>query len=77
MFWILGLFPMPGTIDLVKSVQNVNKHFYLADDNGKQYLVMVTDEFMETRQLAKPIENLKKGKKFEIGEFRFWYSVAI
>ena len=75
---LLWVFDAPAnSVEFLQSVQNADKHFYLVEDKGKQYLVLVTDEFMEIRQLARPVENMKKGKKFEIGGFRFYYSVAI
>ena len=35
--------------------------------DGKQFLVTVTDEFIETRKLTKPIT----ADKFEIGNWKF------
>lgn len=56
-----------GLPQFINSVKNVDKEFYLIDEAGKQFLVMVTDEFMESRQLAERIT----AKKFEIGNFSF------
>lgn len=72
--WVLGLtvsgFGVPQTIH---DANNVDKHFYLVDDDDKQFLVMVTDEFIESRQLASKITD----KKFCIGEFKFQLGVLI
>ena len=58
-------FGIPGVIN---SVKNTDKAFYLVEkDDNRQFLVTVTDEFIETRQLMRYIE----AKKFEIGEWEF------
>ncbi|MGT2803143.1 helix-turn-helix domain-containing protein [Streptococcus henryi] len=69
--------PFANTVEVLQSFQNSDKHFYLVTEGEKQFLVLMTDEFMEIRQLARPIENMATGKKFEIGSFRFTYSVEI
>ncbi len=56
-----------GVPQMINSAKNTDKAFYLAEENGKEYLIMITDEFVESRQLAKPV--LKD--KFEIGEWKF------
>ena len=45
------------------AVKNTDKQFYLVEKEGKQFFVTVTDEFIETRQMAKQITD----NKFEIG----------
>ena len=62
--WGFGLFGIP---DLINGIKNTDKEFYLVDDADKQYLVTVTDEFIESRQLKEKITQ----KKFEIGNFKF------
>lgn len=67
--YMLGIFTdasfgIPGVIN---SVKNKDKHFYLVEKDGKQFFVTVTDEFIETRQLAKRMN----GKKIEIGNWKF------
>lgn len=57
-------FGIPGFINGIK---NLDKEFYLVEKDGKQFFVTVTDEFIETRQLAKPIT----GDRFEIGNWKF------
>ena len=52
---------------LINSVKNVDKMFYLVEEGDRQYLVMVTDEFIETRPLARRITD----NKFEIGDWKF------
>ena len=56
-----------GIPQLINSLKNLDKEFYLIEKSGKQFFVMVTDEFIETRPLAKRIDD----KKFEIGNIRF------
>ena len=61
-FWHLGeIFP------LVKALNNLDKEFYLVRQGQRQYLVMVTNEFLETRELAEPMTE----KKFRIGNFKY------
>lgn len=57
-------FGIPG---LINSVKNTDKQFYLVEKDGRQFFVTVTDEFIETRQLAKRMT----GTKFEIGNWKF------
>lgn len=45
----------------------MDKQFYLAEKDGKQFFVTVTDEFIETRRLVKRVN----GKKIEIGNWKF------
>lgn len=63
--WGLNMpFGIPGFINCVK---NTDKEFYLVNQSDKQFLVVVSDEFIESRQLAVKIA----GKKFEVGDFLF------
>ena len=66
---LLGFFTDApfGTPELINSFKNMDKEFYLVKKDGKQFLVTVTDEFIETRQLAKRIT----ANKFEIGNWKF------
>jgi hypothetical protein len=70
MEWAFGLFGIPQT---VHDMHNADKEFYLVNDDDKQFLVTVTDEFIESRQLASKITD----KKFCIGEFKFVRGVMI
>ena len=56
-----------GIPEMINGFKNADKEFYLVNENERQYFVMVTDEFIESRQLAKPIAD----KKFEIGNWRY------
>ena len=56
-----------GIPEFINSLKNTDKEFYLVNDADKQYFVIVTDEFIESRQLAKRITE----KKFAIGNFQF------
>lgn len=64
--------PFANTVDLVNSVKHSDKQFYLVNDD-KQYLVMVTNEFMEIRLLA----NRMSEKRFDIGDFRFTRGIKL
>ncbi len=56
-----------GIPDIINGLKNSDKEFYLVTREGKQFIVTVTDEFVETRQLAKPITS----EKFELGNWIF------
>lgn len=66
---LLGFFTDApfGTPELINSFKNMDKEFYLVEKDGKQFLITITDEFVETRQLAKRIT----ADKFEIGNWIF------
>ena len=53
--------------DVLNSVKNTDKEFYLAEKEGEQLLVTVTDEYIETRRLLHPTYE----KKFILGEWQF------
>lgn len=56
-----------GIPELINALKNTDKQFYLVEKEGKQFLVTVTDEFIETRQMAKQITE----NRFEIGNWKF------
>ena len=66
---VLGFFTdVPfGTPDLINSVKNMDKEFYLVEKEDQQFLVIVTDEFVETHQLTKRITE----EKFEVDNWQF------
>lgn len=59
-----GPFGMP---ELANELKNVNKSFFLVNKDSKQYFVLITNEFIESREMIKPMTE----DKFEIGEMRF------
>ena len=52
--------------DIVNALENLNNTFYLAENDKKQFFIIVSDEFMEIRQVAARISS----KKFEIGNYK-------
>lgn len=56
-----------GIPDLINSFKNTDKEFYLVNQNDKQFFVMVTDDFIESRRLSEKITE----KKFDICDFTF------
>jgi hypothetical protein len=64
--WLLTSLP-PGTIDLANSFKNVDKEYYLVNDDDRQYLVVVTEEYVESRLLAQTIDE----DEFVIGNLKF------
>lgn len=56
-----------GTIDIYNRLKNTDKQYYLAKQGEKQFLVLVTDDFIISRELVqKQYDN-----KFEIGDIKF------
>jgi len=56
-----------GIPEFLNSLKHMDKEFYLVEKDGKQSLVTVTDEFIETRQLSGYFAE----KKFRIGTWEF------
>lgn len=56
-----------GIPEVLNGIKNTDKEFYLVNQSDKQFFVIVTDEFIESRQLAEKITD----KKFSIGKFQF------
>lgn len=56
-----------GIPEFINFLKNNDKQFYLVENEGKQYFVTVTNEFIETRHLANRIVD----EKFEIGNWKF------
>lgn len=56
-----------GIPDMINSVRNTNREYFLADSGDGQVFVTVTDEFIESRRLTGRIT----GKKFRIGDILF------
>lgn len=56
-----------GIPEFINQLKNLDKEFYLVAQNEQQFLVTVTDDFMESRLLPSKIT----GKTFEIGNFQY------
>ncbi len=54
--------------NIFNMLQNADKEFYLVERGENQFLVTVTDEFIETKKLLIALTN----KKFEIGNWKFF-----
>ncbi len=69
---ILGWFTSApfGTPDLINSIKLVGCEYYLAVKGESQYLVIVGNEFVETRRLNIKVET-KKGTRFQIGNIKY------
>lgn len=67
--WVIALvFNGPfGTPDLINAFKNVDKSYYLVNQDNKQFFVVVTDEVIESREMIKPVTE----KKFIIGNMKF------
>lgn len=66
---LLGFFTDApfGIPELIHSLRNLDKEFYLVEKGDRQFFVTVTDEFIETRELQGRISD----KKFTIGDWKF------
>lgn len=67
--FLIGFFTW-APFDLSKLfsiLQNADKEFYLVERNEAQFLVTVTDEFIETKKLLVPITT----EKFDIGNWKY------
>lgn len=66
---LLGIFTDApfGTADVYNDLKNMDKQYYLAEQNGRQFLVLVTDEFIVSRELSQK----QYDGKFEIGDIKF------
>lgn len=51
----------------MNQIKNLDKEYYLVEQGDKQFLVIVLDEFMESRELV----HKQYAKKFEIGNLAF------
>jgi len=64
-----------GSVNLAKAADDRNEQFFLVEDDRDQYLVQISDEFIETKKLATHIEKSKKKGtsygQFEIGDRAF------
>lgn len=62
------LTPVPfGTPEFMKSVRDMDKDFYLVEQETEQLFVMVTDEFLEIRSLVQR----QTEKAFKLGSWFF------
>ena len=67
--FLLG-FLTPAPFDLSETfsmLQYLDEQFYLVEHDENQFLVKVTDEFVETKKILVPITT----KKFEIGNWKY------
>ncbi|MGI6725302.1 MAG: helix-turn-helix domain-containing protein [Christensenellales bacterium] len=68
MDWAVFLLtPLINVFPIAKGLNNLDKEFYLVNQGQRQYLVVVTNEFMESRELGERVTQ----KKFEVGNFKF------
>ena len=62
------LTDLPGAgFEIAHSIDELGTEYYLVNRGSEQYLVSVSDEFLESRRLAERIS----GKKFTLGEHIF------
>lgn len=59
--------PLMDMIKFSKQLNNLDNEFYLVTKDDRQYLVIVTEEYIESRILAEKVVD----KKFVIGEYKF------
>lgn len=66
-FFFFLTTPFANVIDIINSFKNMNEMFYLVNQENKQFLTIVTDDFIESRQLINRINE----KRFDIGSYKF------
>ncbi len=59
-----------GTPDLINSMKLVGNEYYLVISGDNQYLVIISNEFMETHRMNIKVDTAK-GSKFVIGDMRY------
>ena len=66
---LLGIFTDApfGTAEVYNDLKDADKQYYLAEQGEKQFLILVTDEFIVSRELARK----QYSDKFEIDNVRF------
>ena len=66
---ILGWFTPAsfGIPRVCNDLKDIDKQYYLAEQDGRQFLVLVTDEFIVSRELSQK----QYDGKFEIGDIKF------
>ena len=72
--WIVFLLtPLVKVFPLAKSLNNLDNEFYLVNSSQRYYVVRVTKEFIESKEIQSHVveDKLKKCSKFEIGNFKF------
>ncbi len=69
---ILGWFTSApfGTPDLINSIKLVGNEYYLVINGDNQYLVIISNEFMETHRMNIKVDTAK-GSKFQIGDIQY------
>ena len=67
---ILLFTPFIDMVKFSKQLNNLGNEYYLVTQNGRQYLAVVTDEYIERRELPEKIID-RKNERFEIGNFKF------
>ena len=56
-----------GTDEVFNQIADDHNAYYLVQEEGKQIFVTVTEDFIESKVMAKEIV----GNKFEIGDYKF------
>ena len=66
---LLGFFTDAsfGTADIYNDIKKLDKQYYLVEQGDKQFFVLLTDEFIVSRELVQK----QHAGKFEIGEMKF------
>ena len=60
-----------GTDEVFNQIADAHNSYYMVQQDDKQIFVTVTDEFIESRIMAKKIT----GNKFEMGDYKFQMAV--
>ncbi len=59
-----------GIPQFIHQMRLIGNEYYLVEREKAQFLVTVSDEFLETRRLLTPVDS-KRGSRFVVGDLRF------
>lgn len=64
--------PFPGFSDLLNSIRLLGSEYYLVNENGLQFFVIVNykEGYIESRRVAEP-RDMRRGEKFSVGDLIF------
>jgi transcriptional regulator with XRE-family HTH domain len=64
--------PFVGFSDLLNSIRLLGSEYYLVNENGLQFFVIVNykEGYIESRRVAEP-HDMRKGEKFSVGDLIF------
>ena len=65
--WAADFLVQPGIVDIIHYTDDGSAGYYLVEKGGRQYMVRVSKDYIETAELADRVDP----KKFVLGEYKF------